>query len=130
MEQEPSTEQQVLHVNAAYYKAFEACDMGAMAAVWEHSDRAICTHPGWATIRGWQDIAPSYEAIFANPSKLQFILTNEHVAIVGDAAWLTLDENLLQSGGSGTVATVNWFVRSGGQWLMAGHHGSSIMRSV
>src|SRR4051794_15979367 len=36
----------VLAANSAYYEAFEMCDMDAMSDVWEHSDRATCTHPG------------------------------------------------------------------------------------
>ncbi|MDQ4098748.1 MAG: DUF4440 domain-containing protein, partial [Actinomycetota bacterium] len=24
-----------------------------MSRVWEHSERVVCTHPGWATLRGW-----------------------------------------------------------------------------
>jgi hypothetical protein len=46
---------------------------------------------------------------------------------VGDAAWVTLDENLLGDQGGATVATVNLFVRSpDGRWLMVGHHGSPV----
>ena len=91
-------EQAVLAVNARFYEAFEASDMTALAATWEHSDRAICTHPGWATIRGWSGIAESWEAIMRGGGPPQFILTAEQVTVVGDAAWVTLDENLIGQG--------------------------------
>ncbi|MEC8068528.1 MAG: nuclear transport factor 2 family protein, partial [Actinomycetota bacterium] len=37
----------VLAANAAFYDAHESRDLAAMQAVWEHSDRVACTHPGW-----------------------------------------------------------------------------------
>ena len=35
-------------LNSAFYAALEACDLDAMADVWEHSDRVSVTHPGLA----------------------------------------------------------------------------------
>ena len=43
----------VLEANQAFYEAFEARDIDAMSELWEHTDRVVCTHPGWATLRGW-----------------------------------------------------------------------------
>ncbi len=44
----------------------------------------------------------------------------------GDAAWVTVDENLISADGSGTVAAVNVFVRSDGRWRLVAHHGSAV----
>ena len=41
----------VLAANAAFYEAHESRDVAAMHAVWEHSDRVACTHPGWPILR-------------------------------------------------------------------------------
>ena len=38
---------EVLECNQSFYDAHEARDLGAMGAVWEHSDRSCCIHPGW-----------------------------------------------------------------------------------
>ena len=35
----------VLAANQAFYDAHEQRDLGAMGAVWEHSDRVVCIHP-------------------------------------------------------------------------------------
>ena len=59
----------------------------------------------------------------------QFILTNEAVAIHDDTAWVTLDENLVDSGGTGTVAATNLYVQRDGQWLLVAHHGSPVISS-
>jgi ketosteroid isomerase-like protein len=122
----PSDEETVLALNRRYYEAFENRDLDAMSDLWERSDRASCTHPGWATLEGWGSVAASFFALFQNGVSLQFVLTRERVRVVGDAAWVSLDENLLGDQGGVTVAALNLFVRTGGQWRMTGHHGSVV----
>ena len=117
----------VLEANRRFYDAFENCDAGAMAAVWEHADRVICTHPGWPMLRGWAAVSASWQALFDGPQTLQFILTEERAEVIGDTAWVTVDENLISGGASGTVAALNLFVRAPEGWLMTAHHGSSVI---
>ncbi len=112
--------------NRSFYDAFEGRDLDAMSDVWEHSDRVVCTHPGWRTLHGWGAVSGSWFALFGGPSPLQFILTQEVVAVAGESAWVTVDENLIGPDGGGTVAALNLFVRSGGRWLMVGHHGAPV----
>jgi ketosteroid isomerase-like protein len=135
----------VTAANTEFYAAFEARDLDRMAEVWERSDRATVTHPGWPTLHGWARVAASWEAIFANTPYIQFVLTDESVTVVGDAAWVTLDENILQSttapgdgGGDGgssgdgsdlsgsRIATTNVFTRERGEWRLVIHHGSPV----
>lgn len=134
-----SPEDAVAAVNAAFYAAFEGRDLDAMSGVWEHSDRATVTHPGWPTLRGWARVIGSWEAIFSGTPFIQFVLTDEQVHVVGDAAWVTLDENILQATGSpdgggadteelsgSSVAALNVFTREDGSWRMVAHHGSPV----
>ena len=120
----------VLAVNRRFYEAFEAGDRDALAAAWEHSERVVCTHPGWATIHGWSEVEASWEAIMRGGGAPQFILTAERVTVVGDVAWVTVDENLISGGGaSGTVAGLNVFARGDdGGWRLVVHHGSPVAR--
>ena len=108
-----------------------------MADVWEHSDRIVVTHPGWPMLRGWARVAGSWDAIFRNTGYIQFVLTDELVTVVGDTAWVTLDENILQAGEaddlSGSKATsINVFVRGhdsdadDDNWKMVVHHASPV----
>lgn len=118
---------EVRAANDAFYAAFEARDLDAMSDCWEHSDRVVCTHPGWRTLHGWGAVAASWFALFGGPSRLQFILTEDAVAVAGDSAWVTVDENLISPEmGGGTVAALNVFVRSGGRWCLVAHHGSAV----
>jgi ketosteroid isomerase-like protein len=118
----------VLAVNRRYYEAFEARDLDAMSELWERSSRALCTHPGWATLEGWGAVASSFFALFQGGQQLQFVLTRERATVHGDTAWVSLDENLLGDQGGVTVATVNIFVRraTDGTWRMVCHHGSVV----
>ena len=120
-------------MNSAFYATLEACDIDAMAEVWEHSDRVSVTHPGWPSCAGWAKVAGSWDAIFRNTAYIQFVLTDEQIVVVGDTAWVTLDENILQSAGSdelsGSQATAtNVFVRArdGDGWRMVVHHSSPV----
>lgn len=114
--------------NRAFYDAFETRDLDAMSDVWERSDRALCTHPGWSTLEGWGAVAGSFFALFQSRQTLQFILTQERVFVQDGVAWVAVDENLLGDQGGSTVAAVNVFVREigSGRWRMVCHHGSVV----
>ena len=70
----------VLAANAAYYDAFERRDFDAISDLWEHSDRVLCTHPGWSTLHGWGSVSASWVALLTNSQRLQFILTLQNTA--------------------------------------------------
>ncbi len=119
----------VLETNRRFYAAFEALDLDAMSDVWEHGEEVCCTHPGWTTLRGWAAVSASWYALFTNGQRLQFIVTNEHVDVRGDVAWVTCDENILGGDGAsgGTVAALNLFARQPAGWRMVAHHASAVM---
>ena len=129
-------EEQVAEANRAFYAAFEARDLDAMGQVWEQSERATVTHPGWPVLRTWPRVAESWQTIFSNTYYIQFFLSDEEIVVVGDAAWATLFENILQevapSGGTqgalddARVAATNVFIRRQGRWRMILHHGSTV----
>ena len=123
-----SDEEAVDAANAAFYAAFEARDLDAMSAVWERSERATCTHPGWPTLRGWPKVVSSWDAIFRNTPYIQFVLTDQAVHVEGDTAWVSVSENILQgeSMHASSVAAVNLFVRRDGAWRLVVHHGSPV----
>ena len=121
----------VTRANLSFYEAFENRDLDAMSALWEHTDRVACTHPGWATLRGWAAVTSSFFALFQGSQSLQFVLTREAVHLAGDAAWALVDENLLGDQGGATVAALNLFARApDGSWRLVAHHGSVVSPSV
>lgn len=135
----PSADQKaVAEANQAFYEAFEARNLDAMSMLWEHSDRAACTHPGWPTLRGWGQVLASFGSIFEKTPFIQFFLTDEHIEVVGDVAWVVVEENVLQAHqthggrvaesllGDATAEAVNVFVRTGDEWRMVVHHASPV----
>lgn len=119
----------VLAANQAFYDAHEARSLEAMDAIWEHSDRVVCIHPGWPVLRRWLEVRDSWRRILDGPGRNQFIITNDAVSVDGDLAWVTCDENLVAPGSTGTIAATNLFARStvDGRWRLILHHGSPVL---
>src|SRR4051812_46558760 len=66
-EMSPSSESQAVRdANRAFYEAFESLDAQRMEAVWVHSARAQCTHPGWRRLVGFSAVIASWRRIFEN----------------------------------------------------------------
>ena len=117
------------HGQPSVLRRVRGADLDAMSELWEHSDRVMCTHPGWTCCaagvrsagRGWRS---------SSSPVLQFILTNEHVEVEGDTAWVSLDENILGDR-SGAHRRRAQPVRphADGDWKMVAHHGSGIFAS-
>lgn len=101
-----------------------------MSDVWEHSERVLCTHPGWSTLRGWAGITASFFALFQGEQRIQFILTEARAELAGDTAWVAVDENILSESAGGTAAALNVFVRAEGTWKMVVHHASVVAAST
>lgn len=123
-----AVEAAVLAANQSFYDAFEAGDLDGIDAVWERSDRAVCTHPGWGTLRGWDAVRASFEAILRGGTPGQFIVTAADVDVTDDVAWVTCDENLWSEDAVGTVAALNVLVRDplDRRWRLVAHHGSTV----
>ncbi|MDY7105016.1 MAG: nuclear transport factor 2 family protein [Actinomycetota bacterium] len=119
----------LLAANQAYYDAFEAADLDAMSDVWEHSERVVCTHPGWSTLRGWASVTASWVAIFGASQRLQFILTEPLPEIVGEVGWVSVNENVLGAADGTTIAALNVFVHHDDRWAMVAHHAGQVVGS-
>ena len=70
MSSQEETLAQVRHANERFYRAFEALDIDLMDAVWLHTERAKCVHPGWELLSGWEAVRKSWAAIFASRRNL------------------------------------------------------------
>ena len=61
-----SAEMSVLSANAAFYDAFQSCDVAKMKAVWSDSDDVTCVHPGHPLLSGADRVLNSWRALFAS----------------------------------------------------------------
>lgn len=113
--------------NLAFYQAFEAKDLDAMASVWGEESPVSCVHPGWDPIVGRDAVLESWEAIFLGTRAISFTLRNAHLVVSGDAAWIILVEEIDAAHEDGervraaTLAT-NVFLRETTGWRLVHHH--------
>jgi len=127
---ETPTRESLLEANAAFYHAFEALDMKAMAALWEESDRVFCVHPGWQALHGREAVISSWRNIMINTGRIRFTLTNLRAHIDGLVGTVTLYENIQSIAGgqrhtASTIATNLFsFDEEQGLWLLFHHHAS------
>ena len=124
---QPETDQ-IKNANQKFYDAFGALDIVTMGEIWEHSEAALCIHPGWHPLLGWELIRDSWQGIFDNATLMHFNIQYVNVAVLGDTGWVTCIENIssvLQGRASnfGVMAT-NIFVRGPAGWTMITHHAS------
>jgi len=112
--------------NSSFYVYFEAADIQGMSDLWVNSDEVWCTHPGWPTIFGWDQIRVSFEQIFSGPELPQFLTSNVRFHGNDQTAWVFVEENLLGSSIS-AVAAVNVFKRVEGTWRMIGHQAAPLI---
>ncbi|MGB7413201.1 MAG: nuclear transport factor 2 family protein [Thermosynechococcaceae cyanobacterium] len=125
-----TTEQDVLDVNTAFYRAFEKKDLEAMESIWSQGTSSTCIHPGREALQGWQSIRLSWQTIFRNTAYLEIDTTVISTEMNGDVAYVILIEKVMQVAQrrrleARSVAT-NIFEQMGGQWHLVHHHGSPL----
>ena len=131
MESQSAEVEAVKAANQRFYDAFGALDIGQMEEICETSADALCVHPGWEPLVGWDNIRASWSGIFENTMLMHFNIRYVNVSVHGDAAWVTCVEHIssvLQGRASnfGVLAT-NIFVRTSQGWKLNAHHASSGM---
>lgn len=119
----------VEEANFAFYEAFTRKDIEAMGRLWSASPYARCIHPGWEPVIGWPDIRESWLDIFNSISEISFELTEIHIEVMGQVAWVNLIAfaavDTAEEGEFETaVVTTTIFEESDGEWRVALHHGS------
>ena len=125
---EPEIVEEIRAANQSFYDAFNTLDIQRMEEVWETSGRALCVHPGWTPIVGWETIRESWVRIFDNANLMQFSVRYLNVVVQGDFGCVTCVEGVTsvvqgRAANFSTFAT-NIFARTSGGWKMIAHHAS------
>ena len=115
---------EVLDANSAFYAAFAGRDLAALERLWARGHPVACVHPGWAALRGRDEVMASWAAILAGEAPVvRCTAATAHVA--GAAAFVVCQERI--PGGPALVAT-NVFVREDGRWRICHHHSGPVFR--
>lgn len=123
----------VARANRAFYEAFEALDLEAMAAVWAPDERIRCVHPGWELITGLERVLMSWDLIFKNTTTIRFDVTDLAIEVLDDGvAWVTCIENIRGTTAPDAASTqalaTHLFERDPtGAWRLLLHHASPIV---
>jgi ketosteroid isomerase-like protein len=125
---EPEIVEEIKAANQRFYNAFSDLDIAGMDRVWENSDRAMCVHPGWAPLIGWEDVRQSWDRIFQNTALMQFQVRYLNVVVQGEFGFVICVEGITSvvqgtASNFSTFAT-NIFARYEDGWRMVAHHAS------
>lgn len=124
-------ERQAVEANDRFYKAFNDQDIELMKQVWHDDYSALCIHPGWPALHGFESVIQSWREIFENTnSDFEIRLANVEILASQDLAWVSCEEKLYSITLSGvktsSVQATNIFRLVNGSWKMALHHASAI----
>ena len=125
----------VLEANRAFYEAFNARDIEAMADLWQRSDDVTCIHPHRNVTTGHAEVQRTWRAILTNPDQPKIVFAAEEARVVGNIGIVAGREVVA---GVPIVAT-NIYQRSrsadltdnadtpSNTWLLIHHHGSPVL---
>ncbi|MYE06012.1 MAG: nuclear transport factor 2 family protein, partial [Chloroflexi bacterium] len=74
----------VLEANRAFYEAFNARDVEAMADLWLRSEDVTCVHPHRNVTTGHAEVQRTWRAILTNPDQPRIVFAAEEARVVGD----------------------------------------------
>ena len=123
--------EQVVEANLKFYFALESQDIDLMDEVWATDASAICVHPGWTRLAGWENIRASWEQMFRNTNTHMRIDVSEvSVEVQGSTAWVYCLESITRASGDriqrAQAYATNVFVFEDDRWLLVLHHASII----
>jgi ketosteroid isomerase-like protein len=117
-----AAELDVLEANAAFYRAFAARDLDAMARLWAEAHPVACAHPGWDVLDGRAEVLASWRAILGSDAAPDVACSLAQAHVLGEVAFVTCHEVLV----SARLVATNLFVREGGRWRLVHHQASPI----
>jgi ketosteroid isomerase-like protein len=110
----------------SFYTALSLADLALMERVWLPSPAAICVHPGWPPIHGWDRIHDSWRQIFENQGPLHIWPTEVELRLYGQTAEVNCLENIdmRQVRGSAVLQNraTNVFRLAESAWRLLEHH--------
>ena len=125
--------EQVVEANLKFYFALESLDLDLMDEVWATDASAICIHPNWTRLAGWENIRNSWEQIFRNTTFMRVDVSEVSVEVQGQTAWVTCLEQITTANGDqmrrAQAYATNIFVFEDDRWLLVLHHASLEQKS-
>jgi ketosteroid isomerase-like protein len=125
--------EQVVEANLKFYFALESLDVDLMDEVWATDASAVCVHPNWSRLAGWESIRASWEQIFRNTTFMRVDVSEVAVEVQSNVAWVTCLENITHTVNDqmrrAQAYATNIFIFEDDRWLMVLHHASLLGRN-
>jgi ketosteroid isomerase-like protein len=117
---------------AAFYRALEQADLGAMMAVWAEDEEIVCIHPGGPRLIGLAAVRDAWRQIFAAGPRLHFRRLDARIQPGRMISVHSLVERITVSGDlrPHLVLATNVYVLSTSGWRMLMHHASPMPPSA
>ncbi|HXD36554.1 MAG TPA: nuclear transport factor 2 family protein [Rhodanobacter sp.] len=119
---------QPLAALAAFYRAFNRRDLGAMSCNWANDAAASMSNPLGGIARGWPAIRAVYERIFTGPARVQVAFHDFTLHEAGDCFHAVgRERGTLVNGDTRlelAIRTTRLYRRIDGAWRQVHHHGS------
>jgi len=123
----------VIAANATFYTALSMADFSLMERLWVTAPEAVCIHPGWPPLHGWDAIGQSWREIFRSQGPLRIWTTEVAVRLYGQTAEVNclenIDMNQVRAAGILQTRATNVFRLVSGSWKMLEHHATSLPSS-
>jgi hypothetical protein len=117
-----------LEALAEFYCALNTRDLALMAAQWGASPEAEMDNPLGGIRRGWSEIGPVYEKLFASAGEYRFEFWDYTLHRHGEVFWVVGRERGHLETPQGrldlAIRTSRLFRWDGERWRQAHHHGS------
>jgi ketosteroid isomerase-like protein len=117
----------------AFYAAFAATDLAAMAEVWADEVDSLCIHPGGGLLKGKAAVMQSWMEIFSTAQPPSIEVEPVTGMTSGDLAVQVLVELIRPNGRSAEpaaqVLATNVFRFLNGSWHLVEHHASLPLRA-
>ncbi len=120
-----AAERELLDVNDAFYRAFNAHDAAAMDQMWARSAAVACIHPGWQSLTGREAVMASWRGILLGPAPT-INHSEASVHLLGDTAFIVCIEEIPD----GRLIATNIFIREDGRWRLVHHQAGPIAREL
>ncbi len=112
---------------AAFYDAFERCNLTAMMAVWASEESVVCIHPHGPRLAGLDAIRTSWADIFSGGANFKLRVSQARAHHGQTLAVRTVYETLTPAGEehpAPPILATNIYLLTPGGWRMILHHAS------
>ena len=116
-------EDAALSANLEFYRAFTTRNFAAMEGLWARKALVSCIHPGWAPLRDRGSVMQSWHDILSNADAPGIMCHDEAVAVYGDIAIVTCEEDL----SANILIATNIFTKEDGAWRMVHHQAGPLV---